>query len=81
MAKLRLPKTFFTDHSERDLPTPTVIGETKKHFIVDDADPALTELLLDAEHYAHPYGPDCNIWLRSSAKATAEAIKKAKANQ
>lgn len=53
-----LPKGFFRDHRERDLPTPTIIRETRAHFEVDCADPAMADLRDDAEFYAAPDGPD-----------------------
>lgn len=76
---IRLPVTFFIDHEERSLPTPTVVRETKSHFFVASGDPALGELLSDAEHYAHPYGPDADglSGLKASAKATVRAIRDA----
>ena len=54
---IRIPTKFFIDHEERALPTPVVVTETKRHFWINSDDPALGELLDDAKHYAHPYGP------------------------
>jgi len=73
----RIPTVFFTDHSERDLPTPTVHGTKAGGYLIRLDDPATAELLDDAEHYADPYGPDGGLGLRSSARATANAIRKA----
>lgn len=79
MNLIRLPQKFFTDHWERALPTPEVVRETKSHVFVRADDPALPELLNDAEYYAHPNGPDAD-WLgglKASARATVRAIKDA----
>lgn len=74
---IRLPIKFMLDHSERDLDTPEIVRHTKSHWWVDAADPALSELLNDAEFYSHPYGPDAE-WLgglKASARATVRAIR------
>lgn len=80
---LRLPKTFFNDHAERDLPTPVVLRETKSYVFVDAHDPAIRELINDAEYYAYPYGPNGDEGLKKSAFATIRAYEKwyIKANQ
>lgn len=74
---IRIPWVFALDHDERDLPLPEIVRATKSHWFVRADDPALRELLDDAEHYAHPYGPDGEGLggLRSSAKATVRAIR------
>jgi hypothetical protein len=74
---IKLPPAFYDDHDERDLPTPEDVGNAKSYVLVRADDPALRELLDDAEHYAHPYGPDGEGLggLRSSAKATVRAIR------
>ena len=79
MKLIRIPKTFYTDHWERALPTPEIIRETSRHYFVAADDPSLPELLDDALFYAHPHGPDAP-WLRglkASARATAHAIRAA----
>lgn len=73
---IRLPKLFFDDHWERELPTPVIIKETARHYFVSADDPAIPELLDDAEYYTDPYGPDAP-WLKRSALATANAIRSA----
>ena len=69
---IKLPKRFFRDHVERDLPTPQVISETAQHFIVDRDDPAMPELLDDAKHYATG-GTDQSGNLHLAAAATIAA--------
>jgi hypothetical protein len=74
---IKIPPRFYNDHYERDLPTPDDVGNAKSYVLVRADDPALPELLNDAEYYAHPYGPDAD-WIggiRASAKATVRAIR------
>lgn len=74
---IRIPWVFALDHDERELPTPEIVKSTKSHWWVRADDPALPELLSDAEHYAHPWGPDAEGLggLKASAKATVRAIR------
>lgn len=73
---IRIPERFYTDHLERDLDTPEDIGDNVRYAIVRSDDPALAELLNDAEFYAHPYGPDAGPrGVTMSAKATVRAIR------
>jgi hypothetical protein len=76
ISPLRLPRRFFYDHAERDLPTPVVIRKTKSHVFVDGHDPAIGELINDAEYYANPYGPNGGEGLKKSAIATILAYEK-----
>lgn len=70
MSQVRISKRFFDDHQERDLPTPVVIKETARYYIIDSADPAFQDLLDDAMHYADANGPDdLPPGLKSSAKS------------
>lgn len=74
---IKLPKRFFDDHAERGLPTPEVIRDYAHSYAISINDPALTELLEDAEHYVD--GVDqAERGLIMSAKATCRAIKLAK---
>lgn len=73
---IKLPKRFFNDHYDRDLPTPEIVSETARHYIVDRDDPAIPELLNDAEFYASPDGPDQAGNLRLSAAAIVAALKR-----
>jgi hypothetical protein len=80
---IKLPKVFFDDHDERSLPSPEVVKTTKPHYWVRRDDPALAELLSDAEHYCDPNGPDAEGLggLKRSAKATVKAITAAYAGR
>ncbi len=73
---LRLPRRFFYDHKERDLPTPVVIRMTPSYVFVDGYDPHIAELINDAEHYADDYGPYGGALLKKSAVATIRAYEK-----
>lgn len=73
---LRLPTVFFDDHLARELPTPEVLVRTRTHVYVWPTDIHLGELLSDAEYYADPNGPDMSLGFKSSARATANAIRK-----
>jgi hypothetical protein len=52
METIRMPTRFIDDHFDRGLATPTDIGTTARHAVVRTTDPALRELLDDAQHYA-----------------------------
>lgn len=73
---IRIPLAFYDDHQARDLDTPEMVKRTKRHGYIRADDPALPELLDDARHYAHPYGPD-TPGLRTAAKALIRAIEQA----
>ena len=77
MTLIRIPTVFFIDHEERALDTPVVVKETKTHFYIDSADPAIHNLYSDAEFYCDPYGPDADglFGLKASARATMRALK------
>mgnify|MGYP000591868186 CR=1 FL=1 len=80
MTKLvTVPRRFFDDHAERDLDTPQIIEATKKGYTVRLDDPALPELLDDAEYYADMTGRmERHVFgICMSAKATAKAIRAA----
>jgi hypothetical protein len=51
-ATIKIPDRFYIDHMERALPTPEDVGSFKNHALVRADDPALRELLDDAEFYA-----------------------------
>jgi hypothetical protein len=75
-ATIKIPDRFYIDHMERSLPTPEDIGSFKNHALIRADDAALGELLSDAEHYAHPSGPDAAPrGVITSAKATVRAIR------
>lgn len=86
MSTIRIPKVFYTDHIERDLPAPPIVKETKQHYFIDGADNAdLQELYCDARYYSETYdlgGFCCEFGdylsgVCRSAKATRDAIRKA----
>lgn len=75
---IRIPKRFYDDHIERDLPAPKVSKTTKAHYYIPaDQTDELSELLSDAEfysdrdHFTDPY----LLGICTSAQATAKAIK------
>ena len=71
---VKIPRAFFDDHEERDLPTPVVQHRTKNGILIRRDDPAVPELINDAEHYAND-GCDCSPALRMSARWTLTALK------
>lgn len=73
---IAIPQAFYDDHRERNLPSPAIVRTTARHYWIDTTDPQIAELLDDAAYYADPWGPDAGIGLRSSARATAAAIRK-----
>ena len=52
MKTIRLSDRFINDHYDRGLATPEDIGNSQAYSVVRADDPALRELLNDAEHYA-----------------------------
>ena len=76
--EIKIPRSFYDDHCERDLEAPDVIRSTKQHYYIDGTSPHLAELLSDAEYYEDPQGFDRHVFgLCMSAKATAKAIRAA----
>jgi len=76
---IKLPQRFFDDHSDRGLPTPSVVKSNYTHVWVQANDAALPELLNDAQFYAEEawdMGKEY-IGIGSSARATVRAIQKA----
>ena len=72
---IRIPTRFIDDHYDRGLPTPEDASPSDRYAVIKSDDPALPELLSDAEHYAHN-GPDsCSRGLIASAVATVRAIR------
>jgi hypothetical protein len=71
---VRIPRVFYIDHRERDLPTPAAIGETSRYVVIDRADPALPELIDDARHYADKHATDAPGWLKNAARALLKAL-------
>lgn len=76
---IKVPKSFWADHKDRDCVTTEVEVRTlKSHYVLTMQTSELLELLSDANHYAesaNDYGFDMQ-WLVSSARATRAAIIK-----
>jgi hypothetical protein len=49
---IRIPARFIDDHHDRGLPTPSDSSDSHRYALIRCDDPALAELLNDAEHYA-----------------------------
>lgn len=77
---VRIPRAFLDDHAERDLDTPKIWRSTRHHYWVHRKDPAIPELLSDAEFYADGVGwfDHRYFGLISSARATANALTQEK---
>lgn len=77
-----ISRTFYTDHKDRDLPTPPVIAFRGARVVIDADHPAADELLNDARYYADPFGPASDADMRSlrnAATRTIKAIERARA--
>lgn len=79
--RIRIPLRFYQDHKERDLDTPVNYSKSKSYVVIDSDDPALPELISDAEHYGDGY-VDPALWegwrgIVLSARATLKAIRTA----
>jgi hypothetical protein len=78
IATIRVPDRFYIDHMERGLATPEDIGESLRYATIRVTDPAIRELLDDAEYYAGSGGPDlAPRGVTASARATVRAIRDA----
>jgi hypothetical protein len=81
MKLVKIPKRFYQDHIERDLPAPQVVKSTSLHYWINIEDPALSEFLSDAEFYKDEmtsgYADRTTFGLQRSAQATYDAIKEA----
>jgi len=54
---IQIPKGFYIDHFDRDLPAPPVIKETTRHYFIDttdDNEEDFKELCSDTEFYCTP---------------------------
>lgn len=72
--RVAVPTAFYTDHMERDLPTPAQVGTRSGRVLIDADDPAVADLCDDARHYAGRNNTDAPAWLRRSAAATLTAL-------
>lgn len=79
MKSIRIPKTFYWDHYERDLPSPQIDYETKSHLYVFDGD-YMQDLIDDAKFYADPASNDASFALKQSARALLAAIQKGRSD-
>ena len=79
MKLVKIPKRFYQDHIERDLPAPKVVKSTSLHYWINIEDPALSEFLSDAEFYRDEmvsgHADRTVFGLQRSADATYKAIK------
>jgi hypothetical protein len=73
---IRIPLKFYRDHFERELPTPVPLKQTARYVWIDTNDPAFDELVDDAEHYAHRWGPDGCPDMVAAAKSLLRIINK-----
>ena len=72
---LKLPRRFFDDHVERELPAPTVVRQTQRHVWIRQDDPNLPELVNDADFHADGLAPDC-LWISLAARALLRALER-----
>lgn len=75
---IKLPKVYFDDHDDCNVPSPAILWITKKHYLVDPADPAIDEFSDRAEYYATGQFEREYFGLVSSARATVKAIKQSR---
>ena len=78
---IRIPKRFYDDHVDRDLPAPEIARETKQHYFINATSEHLEELLGDATFHVETkpsFFPEY-YGLCESARATARAIEKHRA--
>lgn len=72
---IRIPRSFYDDHLDRDLPAPPPVRETKRHVWIETTHPDMEELVNDAEFYADPWGPDEAPQVVAAAKLMLYHIK------
>ncbi len=78
---IRIPKVFYDDHVERELPAPEIVRELKTHYFIDANSEHLAELLEDAAfyadpfHYAHAEFGSSLAGIVRSARATKKALE------
>ena len=70
---IKIPRGFYDDHADRELPSPVIIKETKRNYVISRDDPAWEELLSDAQHYAND-GCDCGPVLVFMARSLVRAM-------
>jgi len=74
---IKIPSKFVEDHFERSLPCPETVRYNARYEWVRASDPAMDELIADAEFYADPHGPQTEYdWAKKAALALLRAIYK-----
>lgn len=77
---IRLPKTFWEDHTNRDLPGGKLIKSLATKVDIEATRDELVELASDADYYYESFRDEgsgfCTIGLARSAKATLDAINR-----
>ncbi len=74
---VRLPRRFWNDRRDRELPMPKAIAWSKTHVCVSPTDPVLADYLDDAKYYAdivRMSGDRDLTGLQASARATVKAL-------
>lgn len=75
--KITLPRVFWLDHTERDLPSGELIRRSVASVVVEVTEDELREIESDARFYSDANGPDgCPRSIIESAKRTVAAIEK-----
>jgi hypothetical protein len=76
---IRVPLRFYQDHAERGLDTPVNHSRSRTYATIATDDPALPELLSDAQFYASAMGDcewsSCPPGIVRSAIATVRSIR------
>jgi hypothetical protein len=73
---IQLPRKFYDDHAERELPTPAAIRSNSKSVWVATDDVNLPELIEDAYFYSDKdmrdgFSPDCRHWCYAAERLLA----------
>ena len=72
---LKLPRRFFDDHVERELPAPTVVKQNRRYVWIRAADPRLPELVNDADFHSTGLIPEC-VGISLAARALLRALER-----
>lgn len=71
----RIPRAFYDDREQRELPCPSIFKATARHYVIPTDAWCSKDFLDDAEHYAHRDGPtEISPGLRAAARATVRAL-------
>lgn len=76
---IRIPRRFWDDHIDRELPAPPEVRETTRYVWVNTMHPDFQEVVKDAEHYVACRGPDGMdpVWV-AHARAFLKAVERQK---